>query len=264
MTKEEFLRGVSILFLAKAKKDDVGEQEFQALRVDGHLVVSSNFKAGTSAVGDSLSGYEKRDRLGSGLVAMLADCATKLNVLDKSVVSDEDKTLTRTIPKLFWEAGSSLNKRGVPPVPILAGRDDTKTYCNKALLGAGSAEVLAKNLDTKNEGQLHILSGTGDVHAEQNLLLALTHWLAAGNEPEGEPLVYGVKPPCSACEKVLEAYAAAYQAAYGKTLGYDRSGDGRQGNNQAKNKISLVEFSKEYGQKFTTFLTTFRKLRTWV
>lgn len=97
--------------------------------------------------------------------------------------------------------------------------------CAKIAATPGTARVVLKGTGSKGE----------EVHAEQNLLHIIDHLLKDGSiaQVNGHIEVWGTKPPCGGCKRVLSAYADSLFLNYGVHLLFE----GRSFENLRKDEI---------------------------
>jgi hypothetical protein len=95
-----------------------------------------------------------------------------------------------------------------------------------------------------------IVLAPGELHAEQNLLLALAHYLQSGGRP-GNVIIAGRADPCATCKKVLNAFALTYAHCGFGTITHRDMG---QGQARSVGALNLRDHFRGTSGDFKTFV----------
>ncbi|MBN8232829.1 hypothetical protein JYK02_35465 [Corallococcus macrosporus] len=266
--QEDVLQMTSLLFLAYAKAEAEKKnssknkakapQEIQAMALDGHMLVSGNSSLEFIDLVDFFGKKKSRIEVAPKLSKLLECSLNKIKTMDNDSQSHNIPMLEKVVAE-FSERCSLINSNTeyskkvgiVPRLNSLKNIEDENPN-NAAIFfrNHDPARLSHEWLNISKPGQIHVLSGDGEIHAEQTLLLALANRLFNGLIPTRDVVIRGTKPPCSTCLKVLTAFKKAYQLAYeGRKLEFDATSKGR---NNDKAVLSLSDFKDCKDLRFET------------
>lgn len=217
---EEGLQALSMLFTGyESSQNNVTRAgEIQAMYIDSNIVVASNNSTELDSVKQLLrtSGTTIEALGGRMHTAASAEDGKKRFAANYDflfgTIDNKMKGKTRADTAIGFVATHLTGKSG----NLLNGVTSTGS--------ASSASACADLLDTA-QNRIIFLRSDGTHHAEQQLLEVLAWRLKKGTAPTNLG-IRGVRKPCSACHRVLTAFATAYAEVYGGTLSYLSRGEG--------------------------------------
>lgn len=133
-----------------------------------------------------------------------------------------------------------------------AGKETKVGKDTLTIKSAADAAAAAGKIDT---GGIIVLAPDSDLHAEQNLLLALAYYMQTHSTP-GNVAIAGRAEPCDSCKTVLYAFQTCYTAAsFGK---FKFSGGQGQGRSVAKLNLN-TKFPNPPEGAFKNFIDAYSR-----
>ncbi|NNB97280.1 hypothetical protein HI113_25585 [Corallococcus exiguus] len=165
-----------------------GEQEVQAMLVNGRLVIAANLDASINALFKALR-QDDTDGPPSNAVQNLL----------QSVQNPDDKRAEGAAKKLGGLFSGTRSLSAIPTAMNVLGNNDEGLL--QRLNYSNAADCAAKIGGAAHHGRIIFVNAGGDsIHAEQKLLLAL---LRSGTGKSTVATIYGKKRPCAGCYLTL-------------------------------------------------------------